>query len=156
MPLVPAIAFLNVKNPLIFSATWGILIFVWLLIWLVLPCNPNLNCTATTPRGKDGTKAFVASFLIVYGILVGVAFSARFFICTDGRDKPNAYGGGILTNVKSLFTMDKVPKPGAQLPSPSYSLSVSPHSISNDLNNSFASISRNLQQYPLSFTSKSS
>lgn len=112
MPLVPAIVFVDVTQPFIAGGAWLLVIVLWLILWLAVPCNPNLNCTAKTPRGKDGTKALFVSFLIVYGVLFGVAVAARIFICTDG--KPHSeYGGGILTNIQSLFTMGKINKKGS-------------------------------------------
>jgi hypothetical protein len=113
MPLVPAFMFANFTQPIIFAGAWFLVIVLWLIIWLAVPCNPNLNCTAITPRGKDGTKALLVAFLIVYGILVGVAIAARIFICTDGKPKVDHYGGGILTNLQSLFKMGKVNKKGS-------------------------------------------
>jgi hypothetical protein len=109
MPLVPAIIFADVTQPLIAGGAWLIVLVLWLILWLAVPCNPNLNCTAKTPRGKDGTKALLVSFLIVYGVLFGVAVAARIFICTNGKHS-DPYGGGILTNLQSLFTMGKVKK----------------------------------------------
>lgn len=113
MPLVPAIMFVDIRNPIIFFAAWGIVLFLWIILWFVVPCNPNLNCTATTPRGKDGTKALLVSFLMVYGILIVVAIAARIFICSSGEPKLDEYGGGVLTNIQSLFQMGKVPKKGS-------------------------------------------
>jgi len=101
MPIVPAILMANIFDPLSFFAVWGIVIFVWLIVWLGAPCNPNLNCNSMSQ--KDGTKAFVVSFLMVYGILFGVAVAARFFICDSGKPKQDRYGGGILENIGSLF-----------------------------------------------------
>jgi len=107
----------NVFNFVVFSATWSIVIFLFLILWLAVPCNPNLNCTPSTKR-KDGTKAFLVAFLITYGILFVVAVAARFFICTSDKPKTDAYGGGILTNIESLFKMNKVPVGGSHAKKP--------------------------------------
>lgn len=117
MPLVPAFVFGNFTQPSSFFGAWGIVLFLWLIIWFGLPCNPNLNCTAQSSdplvkQGKDGLKALVVSFLLVYGILVVVAVAARFLICSNGGVPIDKYGGGILTNIGSLFEMGKVVKPG--------------------------------------------
>jgi hypothetical protein len=117
MPLVPAFVLGNVLQPTSFFAAWGIVVFLWVIIWFGLPCNPNLNCTALSSdpsikQGKDGLKALVVAFLLVYGILTVVAVAARFLICSNGDLPTDRYGGGILTNIGSLFEMEKVVKPG--------------------------------------------
>jgi hypothetical protein len=107
MPVVPAILFANVFEPVAFACAWGLVFFVWIVIWLVLPCNPNLNCTATltngNKQGKDGTKALLVSFLIVYAILFAVAVTARLIVCESPDPKPNRYGGGLVSNIFGAF-----------------------------------------------------
>jgi hypothetical protein len=109
VPAAPAFMFANPFQFQSFAAAWGLTIILWLILWLAVPCNPNLNCTPTTKK-KDGTKALLVSWLIVYGILVVVALAARVFICSSGGPPLNAYGGGVLTQVESLFTMKHLSK----------------------------------------------
>ena len=109
VPAAPAFMFANPFQFQSFAAAWGLTLVLWLILWLAVPCNPNLNCTPTTKK-KDGTKALLVSWLIVYGILIVVAVAARFFICSSGGPPLNAYGGGVLTQVESLFTMKHLSK----------------------------------------------
>ena len=107
MPLVPAFLFTNIFRPLLFGCAWSIVLFVWLVVWLLVPCNPNLNCTATLTngrkQGKDGIKALLVSFLISYAILFAVAISARLIVCVKENPQPNAWGGGLFTNIKEGY-----------------------------------------------------
>ena len=109
MPIVPGIMMVDIRQPAMVAATWGIVIFVWLVIWLVFPCNPNLNCTATVnaqgKHGKDGTKALLVSFLIVYASLFAVAVAARIFICEKSETPTNLYNGGVLSNLGGFFNL---------------------------------------------------
>jgi len=89
---------LNPFSPL-FYATWTLLVVFFLVNWLLLPCNPNLNCTG---KRKDGIKALFVSVLLIYGILFAIAVSAHLFLCRS--ENSNAPVGGLLSNMKSLFT----------------------------------------------------
>lgn len=110
LPAVPAFMFVNFMNPVLFASAWITVLFLWIVLWLLVPCNPNLNCTAPgSNQGKDGTKALLVSFLIVYGLLFVVAVAARFFVCQD-PNKENYEMGGVLTNLFS-FGKTKVPLP---------------------------------------------
>lgn len=130
VPLVPGFVLANIFSPRTFFAAWGLVLFVWLSIWLIVPCNPNLNCSASSKR-KDGTKALLVAFLMVYGVLLCVTVAARFFICSNDDSSHAAadrYGGGVLTNIQSLFQMDKVKK-FKEVPRPMtfHSASETPH-----------------------------
>lgn len=99
LPLAPIRVMLNPLSPL-FYATWSILIVFFLVNWKLLPCNPNLNCSGGS---KDGIKSLWVSVLIVYAVLFAVAVSAHVFLCRSAPN-PNAPVGGLLSNMKSLFT----------------------------------------------------
>ena len=100
VPLAPAFMFINVFRPEVAISSFSILLFVWVILWLAVPCNVNLNCNRFGK--KDGTKALFVSFLIIYGVLLVVAVSARLWLC-ETNEKENV--GGILENVSSLFQM---------------------------------------------------
>jgi len=117
-PLLPVLALANPLALPVFLASWGVLLGLTLILWLGVPCNPKLNCIKVLDANsneyvpkKDGTKAFLVSFFVVYGILLSVTLAARVFICSSGPPL-DVYGGGILSNVQSLFSMGKVAKPG--------------------------------------------
>lgn len=101
LPITPAFMMINFFSPIFFIA-WFILLSLFLTLWLIVPCNPNLNCTPTTKK-KDGTKALLVSFLIVYLVLFAIAVSAKIFICSDSKPKESNDYGGVLTNISSLF-----------------------------------------------------
>ena len=107
MPLVPAFLMIDVTQPASFVFAWTLILFLFLILWKVVPCNANLNCNHK--KQKDGSKAFLMSFLIVYAILFGVAVMARIFICTDGKVHEGLLEkeGGFMDNIESLFT--KIP-----------------------------------------------
>ena len=106
LPAVPAYMFLNIFNPFLFFTSWGIVVFLWLILWLAVPCNPNLNCTEPLDghtQGKDGTKALFITFIAVYATLFVLAVGARFLICEDPKKGLiHQEHGGILSNIFSL------------------------------------------------------
>ena len=104
LPLVPGFLMIDITQPYSFVFVWTLVLFLFLIIWKIVPCNSNLNCNSK--RKKDGTKALLMSFLIVYAILFAVAVMARLFICTDGKRHPSLIEreGGLLDNIESLFT----------------------------------------------------
>lgn len=99
LPVTPALIIANVFDIYTFLTLWSVLAFVFLTIWLVVPCNPNLNCTADT-KEKDGTKALLVSFIFLYSALLIVAITGRMFICSTGKPQ-----GSVLGNIKSLFQL---------------------------------------------------
>lgn len=104
LPIVPAFLMIDVSQPASFVFVWSIVLFLFLILWKIVPCNANLNCNSK--REKDGTKALLMAFLIVYAILFGVAVMARIFICSDGKVHYSLLEkeGGFWDNLKSLFT----------------------------------------------------
>jgi hypothetical protein len=108
LPLAPLKMFINFREPLILFAAWTILIIFWLILWLLVPCNPNLNCipfetNTGSKKRKDGTKAFVVSILCVYLVFLFVALYAKIFVCTDITTYfKNTFNGGITTQIFSL------------------------------------------------------
>ena len=104
LPLTPGFLMIDITQPASFVFIWTIVLLVFLIIWKIVPCNLNLNCNYK--RKKDGTKALLMSFLIVYAILFGVAVMARLFICSDGvhHDSLLDKNGGLIDNIASLFT----------------------------------------------------
>jgi hypothetical protein len=99
VPLTPALVIGNIFDFYTFFTLWSILVFVFLIIWLIVPCNPNINCTPDTKK-KDGTKAFLVSFLILYALLLVVAITGKLFLCGPIKSE-----GSVLENVRSLFTL---------------------------------------------------
>lgn len=142
MPAVPALLFVNVFEPVLFGCAWGVVIFIWLVIWLIVPCNPNLNCTATLvgrKQGKDGTKALLVAFLISYALLFAIAIAARLIVCVKEDPQPSAYGGGILTNLK-VFE-EKIPIKG------SHQENQLRDQLKNEIKNSIKAHSKEIEDY---------
>jgi hypothetical protein len=108
LPLAPLKMFINFKEPLILLGAWTILIIFWLILWLAVPCNPNLNCipfetNSGSNKRKDGTKAFVVSILCIYLVFLCVAIYAKIFVCMDvGTYFKNTFNGGITSQIFSL------------------------------------------------------
>lgn len=98
LPISPALVIGNIFDIYTFLTLWTVLAVLFLTLWLVVPCNPNLNCTADTKK-KDGTKALLVSFLLLYGSLLIVAITGRIFLCSTNT-RP---AGSVLDNIKSLF-----------------------------------------------------
>ena len=80
----------------------------------------ELYCTGK--KGKDGIKALMVAFLIVYGILIAIVLAARIIVCVNPTPG-QGYGGGIFDQAESIFTMDKVKKGG-----------VSAHAVREEIN----------------------
>ena len=97
MPVVPLQVMANPKNNL-FWPTWAILLFFFLVLWLLAPCNPDLNCTK---GGKDILKALYVSALIVYALLFAIAVITHLTYC--GATPPPRADYSISDNVGSLF-----------------------------------------------------
>jgi hypothetical protein len=83
LPVVPLQVMINPRNNL-FYATWAILTFFFLVLWLLAPCNPDLNCTK---GGKDVLKALYVSALIVYALLFLIALITHFTYCSKAGPK---------------------------------------------------------------------
>jgi len=101
LPLLPLKLFFDFRNISALSAVWGTVLIVWIIIWIFVPCNPNLNCTATEPQGKDGIKALVVSFLIVFAVFTGAIVAAKIFACDTFANDQNV--GGVLSNLEAVF-----------------------------------------------------
>jgi len=100
LPITPLFLIANVFDIYAFLTLWIFLAVVFLVLWLVVPCNPNLNCTADTKK-KDGTKALLVAFLLLYSALLVVAVTGRIFLCKERTQTE----GSLLDNVKSLFEL---------------------------------------------------
>jgi hypothetical protein len=102
LPLTPALLLANVFDIYAFLTVWSVLLILFLILWLIVPCNPNLNCTADTKK-RDGTKALVVSFLFIYSAFLAVAITGKLFLCDSSSRQ---HEGSVLENVRSLFEKD--------------------------------------------------
>jgi hypothetical protein len=96
VPLLPFLVMLNPRSPLFFP-TWSILTVIFLVNWLILPCNPNLNCSS---GGKDGIKALWVSAILAYLILFSIAIVAKLLLCSTNAQGPNM---SVTDNLGTLF-----------------------------------------------------